>query len=99
MTQEQIQLAQQTSANINQINAWLQQAHQDAVALVKLPDDQLLQPQAQTQLRNVIAQINNAYNGQPGQVGGRQLGDDIVHLARFDIFQCPQDNTNNPWRN
>lgn len=94
VTQKQVQLAQQISVKLNQINAELHQTHQDAEALVKLPDAQLLQ--SQTQLSDLVTQINNAYNGQAGQEGVRQIGDDLKQLASFDILQCPQSGTNNP---
>ena len=96
VTQEQVHLAQQIAGELNQVNVWLKQVHQDAALLLKLSDDQLLQPQAQTQLSDLLAQVNDAYNGQSGQEGVRQIGDDLQHLASFDIFKCPQGAANNP---
>jgi hypothetical protein len=96
VTQEQVHLARQIAGELNQVNVWLKQVHQDAALLVKLSNDQLLQPQAQTQMSDLLAQVNDAYNGQSGHEGARQMGDDMQHLASFDIFTCPQGAVNNP---
>jgi len=96
VTQEQVDLARQIAGELNQVNVWLKQGHQDAALLVKLSNDQLLQPQAQTQLSDLLTQVNDAYNGQSGHQGVRQIGDDMQHLASFDIFKCPQGGANNP---
>jgi serine/threonine protein kinase len=96
VTQEQVHLAQHMATEMNQVNAWLEQTHQDAKALVKLPNDQLLHLQAQQQLSDLLVQLNNTYNGQSGHEGVRQLGDDMLDLASFDIFTCPQGGANTP---
>jgi len=90
-------LAPRIQTKIVQVRRWLEQLHQDTLQLLQLPDAQLLQPSTQSQIEQMVTLANEVYSGQTtsGQAGTQQIGDDLQHLATFDILPCPQSSSNN----
>jgi eukaryotic-like serine/threonine-protein kinase len=88
---EQRQLAIKIDTAIKNITDWLQQVHQDAVQLVTLSQEQLLQPSSLSLLNDMTTQALNAFGGRidpaTGQIqeGVLQVHFNIQHLATFDI--------------
>jgi hypothetical protein len=93
-TPEQKQLASETSNDINNVQIWLTAVHADAVQLLHMPADQLVQPQTLPIFNDMFAQANKAFIGQvdphTGQVkeGVAQIHYKIQRLATFDISAC-----------
>ncbi len=84
-------LANQISAGLDNVNAWLQQVRSDAKQLVAMDQAQLAQPSTLTILNDMATQANYAYVGRTNpatdqqEIGAVQIYTDIQHLAIFDI--------------
>ena len=91
-TQEQLLLATQIASSINTvIHPALIQLRQDAMQIVKMSNAQLLQPQAQSMLNDMVAQTQIAYGGHyiPDtntlQPGAFQIYYLLQRLAAFNV--------------
>jgi serine/threonine protein kinase len=83
--------AAQIVAAINRVKGCLNQMQQDAIALMRMTDTQLLMPPAVGLLSDLILQARYAYAGQLDPLTGNMLGgtvyiyDSIQHLATFEV--------------
>ena len=83
--------AERIVAAINRVKGWLNQVQQDAIELMRMTDTQLLMPQADGLLSDLILQARYAYAGKLDPLTGNMLGgtvyiyDSIQHLATFDV--------------
>ncbi len=83
--------AEQIRAAINRVKSWLIRLQQDAMAMMRMNDAQLVQPAAGALLSDIILQARWAYTGQLDPVTGNMLGgigylyDSIQRLATFDV--------------
>ncbi len=101
ITPEQKQLASETDNAINNVQVWLAAVRTDAVQLIHMPADQLVQPGTVPIFNDMFAQANNAFIGRTdphtGQVkeGVSQIYYNIQRLATFDITACAESKTGN----
>lgn len=85
--------ARQIKGDIDNVQKWLDQVHQDAKQLLLMTDAQLQQPQALNLLDDMRTQANSAFVGQLSpsfdtpQGGAVQIYYSIQRLATFDIKQ------------
>ncbi len=90
-TSDQRDLAAHVHVAINQTRTWLEQAHQDAVQLIKMDTEQLAQPQALSLLDDLVINAQYAYTGktdpQTGQLqgGATWICSNIQRIANFEL--------------
>ena len=88
-TAGQHQLANQIDVDLNQVRLDLEQVRNDAKQLVNLNGKQLMTPEAQSILNDLVTQIQVAYAGSvnPGQPQGNAtlIYTDLQRMASFDI--------------
>lgn len=90
-TSDQRDLAAHVHVAINQTRSWLEQAHQDAVQLIKMNTEQLAQPQALSLLNDLVINAQYAYTGktdpQTGQLqgGATWICSNIQRIANFEL--------------
>jgi hypothetical protein len=88
-------LAVQINTAVNNVKNWLGQLHQDALQLVHMTDDQLVQPSALTLLDDLELQTRYAYAGRTdpttGQLqnGAAWIFDNVERLANLDVTTYP----------
>jgi hypothetical protein len=88
-TPDQVRSAAQLQDKLVQVEGWLGQLQQDTLQLLQLPDDQLSQPAQQSTIDQMMTLANEVYGTAPPQIGARQIGDALQHLATFDVLPCP----------
>ncbi len=90
-TQSQRKLAGQITADLNDVDQWLEQARNDAKQLLQLDDTQLAQPSALSVLNDMATQTQYAYAGRFDQPTAQSKGGaigiygNIQHLADFAV--------------
>lgn len=88
-TAEQRQLANQIVKSLNQVRLDLEQARQDARRLATFSSGQLVSPQAQTLLNNLVTAVQSAYAGpiDPNlpQGGANGIYINLQRMASFDV--------------
>ncbi|HLJ32373.1 MAG TPA: protein kinase [Ktedonobacteraceae bacterium] len=100
-TAEQRVLAIHIGQIINNVQAWLEAVHADAVKLVNMDDNQLSQPGTASIFNDMFSQATYAFVGQfdpnTGAVkeGVVQIRNNIQKLATFDVTQCTTTNGKN----
>jgi hypothetical protein len=76
---------------LGNVNQWLKQVQHDAQQLIKMSDDELIQPSTLAVINDMIANIDNAYSGQPDpstntmNEGVNWLHNQMQFLATLDI--------------
>jgi hypothetical protein len=101
VTAAQHALAIRITQDINNVKAWLQVVHTDAVKLVHMDNTQLSQPAALSLLNDMLTQAKYALVGQfdPNtstvQEGVAQIHNNIQGLATFDVSPCTVNNGKN----
>ena len=94
MTAAQRALAIRIGEDINNVQAWLNAVHADAVQLVHMDSVQLSQPGTASIFNDLFNQANAAFVGQfdPNtstvKEGVVQIHNDIQGLATFDVAPC-----------
>jgi hypothetical protein len=84
-------LAEQIDAALSQVQANLDQARQDAIKLVNIPEGQLQSAASTNLLDDLVEQVNNSYTGlYDPQTGARTQGitwvcDQLQHLATYEV--------------
>lgn len=98
-TEMQRGFAIEINTAVDNVRQWLTAVHTDAVALLHLPPDQMIQHQAT--MNDLVQQANNAFVGEPDPTTGTiregvaQIHYHIQHLATFEITACPNSQTAN----
>ena len=88
-TPQQRQLANQIDNALDQVRLDLEKVRQDASQLVGLDDAQLVTPQSQSLLNDLVAGVQSAYTGpmnpQEAQGGASGIYENIQHMAVFEV--------------
>jgi len=101
VTPEQRTLAIRITQAINNVQAWLEVVHTDAVRLERMDNSQMSQSEALSILNDLFTQANHAFVGQfdPNtstvMEGVVQIHNNIQRLATFDITPCTINNGKN----
>jgi serine/threonine protein kinase len=88
-TPQQRQLAKQIDNALDQVRLDLEKVRRDASQLVGLSDTQLVTPQSQSLLNDLVAGVQSAYTGpmnpQEAQGGTFGIYENIQHMAVFEV--------------
>ncbi|HEV2583388.1 MAG TPA: serine/threonine-protein kinase [Ktedonobacteraceae bacterium] len=90
-TPDQKQLAIKINTGLDSVKSLLAQIHQDAIALLKMDNSQLLQPASLSQLDNLAIEAQIAYTGQlspstgQSESGALWIYGNLQRLAAFDV--------------
>jgi eukaryotic-like serine/threonine-protein kinase len=96
-TPGQRSLASSINLSINNVQGWLDDVYLDAVKIIHMDNNQLLQPEAQSTLNDLFKQANAAFVGQVDPNTGNEkegvvhIYYDIQKLATFDVAPCTTD--------